>query len=390
MSDMEDEDHRSDVVEDGQDDVHEEDDALMTTTTSKKRKLSTVVTSTSSSTTALIAPAVIIKTKTGEFDWHICITQSGTFRRLVGIVSKVLTALNCRLKSTNDGSDDFSGILIDAVDNACVCMIKARFECTISGANYPGGPNINDQTFCVDAQAFEKLLTSVESKHQLELYCARGSANISGVITDPDAPNDPISFELSTRIDDSERITMDNLHSTYGMDISLSHLKSICNLAVDPVGAEYMCITIEAPACGLVNGVQHSFITLSAKGDTSVTRRRFHSMSSPQSDSSSTTTTTTTATTTSANTTCSSVLATTTTPAIHIKTSSPDSAQTDVGPLTTLYSDEFPVKYLISVLKKMDRGTVNLGLCKDTPMIMRYALGDEQSHIRVILAPKAK
>ena len=146
---------------------------------------------------------------------------------------------------------------------------------------------------------------------------------------------------------------------------------------------------MEARGCGLGNGVQHSFITLSAKGDTSVTRRRFHSMSSPQSDSSSTTTTTTTATTTFANTTGSSVLATTTTPAIHIKTSS-DSAHTDVGPLTTLYSDEFPVKYLISVLKKMDRGTVNLGLCKDTPMIMRYALGDEQSHIRVILAPKAK
>lgn len=66
-----------------------------------------------------------------------------------------------------------------------------------------------------------------------------------------------------------------------------------------------------------------------------------------------------------------------------------DGADADVL-LENKYDEIFSTSYLNVVLKSMDRQTVQLYMSKGLPLVIRYNLGNDQSHIHIILAPRIK
>jgi hypothetical protein len=58
--------------------------------------------------------------------------------------------------------------------------------------------------------------------------------------------------------------------------------------------------------------------------------------------------------------------------------------------LVEQYNEVFSTTYLNSVLKSMDRQTVQLYMSKSLPLVIRYSLGNDFSHVQVILAPKIR
>jgi hypothetical protein len=54
------------------------------------------------------------------------------------------------------------------------------------------------------------------------------------------------------------------------------------------------------------------------------------------------------------------------------------------------YNEIFSTNYLNLVLKSMDRQTVQLYMSKSLPLVIKYSLGNDQSHIQVILAPRLR
>ena len=54
-----------------------------------------------------------------------------------------------------------------------------------------------------------------------------------------------------------------------------------------------------------------------------------------------------------------------------------------------MYSDSFPLDTINAFLKSIDKGFVWLALSQRGPMILQYGLGNENSNMRLILAPCA-
>ena len=55
-----------------------------------------------------------------------------------------------------------------------------------------------------------------------------------------------------------------------------------------------------------------------------------------------------------------------------------------------VFDHKFSCEYLNCVLRNMDRDAIHLCLAQNSPMIIKYSLGDDQSDIKVVVSPMSK
>ena len=282
-----------------------------------------------------------------EVEYTLTINSPHSFKSACDIVSNVLINTHFHVVST----PTFSGLRIDSVDPGCVCMVKARFACTVELAKGQSA----DHHFCVRMKTLNTLLKHISAQHVLQIVKYADSPHILLRAFDKKDETSNIEFTLKTINEKCEDLGLFNMDSKYTVEIDLSMFKSICK----------MCKDIKAPVVQFKISVRPGepdlYFNLSSEGDEAILNYTFHSTSDESTDG-------------------KDVI-------IHAK-SRPLQHQPKEEDLQVVYQERFSADFLNLFMKSMEKQTIYMTVAPDRPLILHYNLGAYKSYIRFVLAPK--
>jgi len=300
---------------------------------------------------------------TRPFDWRVTILTPQTFKTFIMIIYRVLSQCPFQLLK----SDTFNGLRVDSMDSSMVCMIKASFECDIES-----NVDLSKESFAVITDTFSTLLKDVQANHILTLTRFTGSADLTLNSYAPDKENNRSTCTLSI-IDEecaANKLRMQDITYTYMVEMDLAKLKNYCKMAQD-INSSHMEFKIEEPVKKTQSSQaqqQDLFFTIGAYSDVATFHKVHHSTVRSENGNAD----------------------------VQFYINSIPSSSNDVSveetiePLEEKYNEIFSTNYLNLVLKSMDRQTVQLYMAKSLPLVVRYNLGNDQSHIQIILAPRIR
>ena len=299
---------------------------------------------------------------TRPFDWRVTILTPQTFKTFIMIIYRVLSQCPFQLLK----SDTFNGLRVDSMDSSMVCMIKASFECDIES-----NVDLSKESFAVITDTFSTLLKDVQANHILTLTRFTGSADLTLNSYAPDKENNRSTCTLSI-IDEecaANKLRMQDITYTYMVEMDLAKLKNYCKMAQD-INSSHMEFKIEEPVKTQSSPTQQQqdlFFTIGAYSDVATFHKVHHSTVRSE----------------NGNADVQFYIN-------SIPSSSDVSEEETIEPLEEKYNEIFSTNYLNLVLKSMDRQTVQLYMAKSLPLVVRYNLGNDQSHIQIILAPRIR
>lgn len=307
------------------------------------------------------------------FDWKITILTPQTFKTFLVIIYRVLTQCPFQLFK----SDRFTGLRVDSMDASMVCMIKASYECEIET-----NVDLTRESFAVVTDTFSTLLKDVQPGNILTLTRYEGAAELTVTSYAREHENNRSLCTLSILNQESnaEHLRMQDITYRYMVEMDLAKLKSYCKMAQD-INSSYMEFRIEEPA---VAGDDSLYFTIGAASEVATFQKVHHS---------STATPLAAAALNNDNGGDSAVTEIQffiTRPTDTAAAADDDGGGGDALPLVLKYKEIFSTSYLNNVLKNMDRQTVQLYMSAALPLVVKYSLGNDQSHIQVVLAPRIK
>lgn len=280
-----------------------------------------------------------------SIEWQITFDQTQSLRTMFEVVGNILTRINVRITKTTDSNRPF--LCIDSIDPQHVCMIKARLQCEKS-------MNLNEEKeFCVDANIINSCLKNTPNDYSIDITKMYGSDNISMRAYESLSNSHTLHYDIPTLVDDSERMNLTDLQYKYTIEIDLGLLRNIVKMS-GSLRSEHMQISVLE-----TEKEESSQISISAKGDATITHNFFSSIVHD-----------------SANDTCTIKAMT--------ESSAPESELTS---LRLKYKESYSVKFLNYFLKSMERTLITMKLSENKPLILHYPLGAEKSFICFVLAP---
>lgn len=366
-------------------------------------------------TASVLEPVTVARTPTRQralgrsYDWQITILTPQTFKKFVEIIYRVLS--QCPFQLLKTGS--FTGVRVDQMDSSMVCMIKASFECEIV-ANI----ELSNESFSVNTDTFSTLLKDVQAGHILTLtrYTDSGDLTLNSYSRENESNRSMCTLPILDEESGANQLRMQDITYQYMVEMDLPKLKNYCKMAQE-INSSHMQFGIDEPV-GQVHGSKSSSAESTDMADTvvntplSTTPFEIGAASvkatSLKQDSS--------APTQDLFFTIGGYSDVATFKKVHqsiiqcdkkgahvqfyIKSTSgsvetddadhcSDGADNDML-LENKYDEIFSTSYLNVVLKSMDRQTVQLYMSKGLPLVIRYNLGNDQSHIHIILAPRIK
>jgi hypothetical protein len=367
--------------------VHDAPTANNTNTTGVIEPLSqptsTRITTTTSSTTAQPAascePAthdappralVVPKRRRGrQIDWEITILTPQTFKTFLFIIYRVLVHCPFQLLKT----ETFTGLRVDSMDATMVCMIKASYECEIE--TYV---DLAMESFTITTETFSTLLKDVQTGHILTLtrYSDSADLTVNSYARDDRSNQSTCTLAILDEECTSQELRMPDITYNYMVEMELSKLKSYCKIAHE-INSSHMEFRIDEPVHAGSEATTELFFTVGASSEVATYKKVHYSTTRSEVGSASV--------------------------QFYIKSvSSENDEEMDGGANTkrmqqedepervNKYNEIFSTNYLNLVLKSMDRQTVQLYMSKSLPLVIKYSLGNDQSHIQVILAPRLR
>lgn len=287
-------------------------------------------------------------------EFSLTFDQTQSFRTLTDVVNNILQRVNFRIqKEAKDGKEEFF-LCIDTIDPQHVCMIQARLSCE-KVHNLQG-----NETFCVDTNILNTLLKNVPPHYSLDLVKYTDSADIHMRTYESLSNSHETHYVLSTLVDASERMVLNDILYKYTIEIDLGTLRQIVKMS-QSLKANHIKFSVqECSTAG--SDVSRTTFSIASSGD-ATQEHRFNS-----------------ATVTEGNDDETCVIRAAT-----------DSTGPDVQENETMeekYSDSFSTMYLNFFLKSMERQIITMKLSQDKPLILHYPLGADRSYICFVLAPK--
>jgi hypothetical protein len=301
------------------------------------------------------------------WDWRITISTPQTFKSFLAIVYRVLVQCPFTLVKT----DTFCGLRVDSMDSSMSCMIKASYECDIESH-----VELTGEAFCVLTNTLNTLLKDVQPGHVLTLTRYTDSANLTMTSFNKDDRSNHSTCTLTLLEDETNghELRMQDITYSYMVEMDLAKLKSYCKTAQD-INSTHVEFRLEEPVG--VQEVKHLFFSVHASSDEASITKTHHSITStPVAGDSGD----------DMNYRMRAV------PVLegHEQYAALSCVDMDAVRLVEQYNEVFSTTYLNSVLKSMDRQTVQLYMSKSLPLVIRYSLGNDFSHVQVILAPKIR
>lgn len=301
-----------------------------------------------------------------EWDWRITISTPQTFKSFLTIVYRVLVQCPFTLIK----SETFCGLRVDSMDSSMSCMIKASYECDIETR-----VDITGESFCVLTNTLNTLLKDVQPGHILTLtrYADSGSLTLTSFNKDDRSNHSTCTLTLLEDEHSGQELRMQDITYSYMVEMDLAKLKSYCKTAQD-INSTHVEFRLEEPEDA--SEVKHLFFSVHASSDEASFTKTHHSITSaPVSEVGE-----------------EMQYQMRAVPILEGQEGYNRASLVDIDTvrLVEQYNEVFSTTYLNSVLKSMDRQTVQLYMSKSLPLVIRYSLGNDFSHVQVILAPKIR
>lgn len=310
------------------------------------------------------------------FDWRVTIATPQTFKTSVTIMCRILSQCSFQLIKTSS----FTGLRVDSMDSSMVCMIKASYECEIES-----NVEMKQEMFCVDTKQLNTLLKDVQPGHILTLtrFAEEDDLTLDSYARD-DCSN-RFTCTLSILDDDPKVPRMQPITYDFMVEMDLARLKSYCKMAQELNSSHMEFKILEPPASS--SAQRHFYFLVGATGDSGNSFKRiFHSAVAsepdeherqPEEHG-------------RAHVTIRAVSTADFGAAARESPSAPVDFAAVQHTFDAKYCEVFSTNYLNTVLKSMDRQTVQLFMSEKLPLVIKYGLGNDFSHVQVILAPRLR
>lgn len=284
-----------------------------------------------------------------DVDFRLTVAPIGTFQTLVSTIHHLLNDVHFYVIK----NDEFEGIKVDSSTPDNTTMLKQQLTCTVE---MPEG--VEEVNFCVNANQLNLRIKNGNAS-AFEIVRHKGQEDHIKIFYPNSNPRR--QFTLRTLTKDIVDNRMFDIATQISIQIRLSELKEITR-DFSKYGAAFMKIKVES-SNGLNDNTNHSFFTLSSETDgNNLSEVTYHSTYRKTEDN-------------------------------DIQVVCDDESMIDYDTAKQsakkLYEDSFPLDTINSFLKSIDKGFVWLALSKEGPMILQYSLGNDQSIMRLILAPCA-
>lgn len=319
--------------------------------------------------------------QTKPFDWRITIATPQTFKTSVTIMCRILSQCSFQLIKT----PSFTGLRVDSMDSSMVCMIKASYECEIDS-----NVELKQEMFCVDTKQLNTLLKDVQPGHILTLTRFVDDDDLTLDSYARDDCSNRFTCTLTIMDDDPKVPRMQPITYDFMVEMDLARLKSYCKMAQE-LSSSHMEFKILEPPASLSPQERHFYFVVGATGDSGNSFKRiFHSAVASEQDEGG-----------SDADELGTGRAHVTIRAVSTAESAGGAAATPTPPppidfaavqhtFGVKYCEVFSTTYLNTVLKSMDRQTVQLFMSEKLPLVIKYGLGNDFSHVQVILAPRLR
>ncbi len=289
-------------------------------------------------------------------DFRLVFSPVGNLLTLATTLKNLLTTVRFVIWN----KPTFQGIQCDSTSPALTCMVKSRLVCTVEVDDA-----LNEgkrAEFSVNIDEFANVIKSTNNPSLLEIIRYRGKNEI--VVVAPRS-NPVRKFSLRTLLQEPVDNRLQNMDCKFQVQIRLSDFKDFCRTS-QLFKADTISISIDIPKSGLEKGTSQSFVEFGCDSD-SVNIQYVYD------------------------------------PIIHTnergqiqvvcdeQASSRDAAAVmhAKAAYDRVYSEQFSVEFLNQFFKSVEKSSVWINLTEDDgPMIVHYGLGNEQSYMRLVLAPK--
>lgn len=312
------------------------------------------------------------------YDWRITIATPQTFKTSVTIMCRILSQCSFQLIKT----PSFTGLRVDSMDSSMVCMIKASYECEIESEL-----DLSQEMFCVDTKLLNTLLKDVQPGHILTLTRFSEEDDLTLDSYARDDCSNRFTCSLSILEDDPKVPRMQPITYDFMVEMDLARLKSYCKMAQELNSSHMEFKIMEPPASSSLE--RHFCFVVRVIGDNgSKFQRIFHSSVATEQDESGAGGASTSDEHGRAHVTIRAVVAEF--GGQRDANAQPIDFAAVQHTFAVKYSEVFSTNYLNTVLKSMDRQTVQLFMSEKLPLVIKYGLGNDFSHVQVILAPRLR
>lgn len=293
--------------------------------------------------------------QTKELLWKIVFPSPASFKNMVKIVAGVLSEANVQLVKT----DEFQGLLIESLHPSQICLIIASYAQTIQC-----GDNVNLESckFKLQTNVLKRFLDEMDLNNVVELYREVDSDDIILKQLNDFGLRSQV-YTIHTLADVDKSINIRDIDSAIGVDLCVITLKSFCKTSKE-LGANYVQILVKKWEH---NGMEHMCLTLDADTGSACMMYEFYCVIKTDTVETSGQVT----------------------ESYCIRAVTDNSEGTFEGKefAEIVFDRKFSCEYLNCVLRNMDRDSIHLCLSQNSPMIIKYSLGDDQSDIKVVVSP---
>lgn len=291
-----------------------------------------------------------------QVEWKVVLDTPHTFKTLLGIMVPIVSHVTFHIRK----DDTFTGLRMEAINNSRVCAVKIAYECQLE----VDVEEEDNQCFCVDTAMFKKLLTGAHASSVVDLVKYVGDDWLT--INNSDGHS---CVKSQIQLVESET----NLNDTDVRDIQFNHvvempseeLKAVCNM-IHNIDASFVEFRVRQPFLQTADAVAQNYIfSIHGDGEGATTCKMYNGSVSDGNTAKAT---------------------------IQIDTNCGKGEELSEESMEAAASDKcrgvFPLTYISTVLKNIDRLNVQLFFSTGLPMVMQYGLGGELSYIKIIIAPR--
>lgn len=289
-----------------------------------------------------------------ETDFVITITPLDAFKTLVCTLDELIQEVTFEVVHDTPA---FSGIRTDMTNRSLVCMIKAKFSALVK---LPEGTE--SAKFSVTVKDLKNIFKAAQGQ-TMDIIRLKDDDCISMCCY-----GSPLQeFKIRTLNADNDSDKLNNIDTKLQVQLDTDDLKNYCR-CVSNFGAEYLTIEIRSDGEPVTDKVVTTYTSLRCSTDFNEYCITYKQKTRKDAEG-------------QLHFVCDSV------------SGSDEISKTEFDGARVLYAGEFPVSFIQGFLKNSDKGSVWIALAimedgSPGPMILHVGLGDENSYMRLVVAPK--
>lgn len=288
--------------------------------------------------------------------YTLIVYQVKAFAHMLEVMGSVLK--DCLFTATREESG-FSGLSVQCIDDRHCCIVMAKLQCELLVAD----ESSTKFTFCVPVNVLLTHVKSISSNYCLKIYQTNDSPDLKLQVTSPVVSHSR-SMSIATLQKENNPFDVDDINYDFSVEKDLGEFQRILKMA-KAINCDHIRIRILEKN---TNPKMH-FLIMHVYGENSYDEHCFASLTEIKDNNEN-----------------GKIIMKSTENAIG--SSMVDPGKISISELKETFNSVFGVDYLNSFIRSLDRHTVIMRLAPKRPLVLVSSLGDENSFVSIILAPR--